>query len=305
MAMAAMTEDLSDETTVRRSGVKTVAKSAGMTDKSDETTAGRTDGKIVERNAGKIVEMSAETTGETSAARLAEMTGERTGGTSGETTGEMIGEIRGNIVMTARNAQFAWKIAVMTGVTIADMSEEKIEHMKEMRGEMIAKVTAEVIAERSGTRIVMGMDDRSSAGTIVRSITDAIPRKSSRAPGTMMMDPIMVGRTDAKSDAMIGEMTDGTTVGKSAEMIGDMRSGVTTGEAGSAPAKSAGQRVASSAKTIEAGWRGPVLGVEPKCKTGAMPRASRTTLPAEGATARRFRASSPSRVHRNLRLRRH
>lgn len=297
MAMAAMTEDLSDETTVRRSGVKTVVKSAGMTDKSDETTAGRTDGKIVER--------SAETTGETSAARLAEMTGERTGGTSGETTGEMIGEIRGNIVMTARNAQFAWKIAVMTGVTIADMSEEKIEHMKEMRGEMIAKVTAEVIAERSGTRIVMGMDDRSSAGTIVRSITDAIPRKSSRAPGTMMMDPIMVGRTDAKSDAMIGEMTDGTTVGKSAEMIGDMRSGVTTGEAGSAPAKSAGQRVASSAKTIEAGWRGPVLGVEPKCKTGAMPRASRTTLPAEGATARRFRASSPSRVHRNLRLRRH
>ncbi|CAE7508120.1 PGA, partial [Symbiodinium sp. CCMP2456] len=255
-----LTEDLSDETTVRRSGVKTVAKSAGMTDKSDETTAGMTDGKIVERNAGTIVEMSAETTGETSAARIAEMTGERTGGTSGEMSVEMIGEIRGNIVMTANNAQFAWKIAVMTGVTIADTSEEKIEHMKEMRGETIAKVTAEVIAERSGMRIVMGMDDRSSAGTIVRSITDAILRKSSRAPGTMMMDPIMVGKTDAKSDAMIGEMTDGTTVAKSAEMIGDMRRGVTTGEAGSAPAKSAGQRVASSAKTIEAGWRGPVLG---------------------------------------------
>ena len=208
--------------------MKIAAKSAGMTDRS----AGMTDGKIVGRNAGMIVEMTAETTGETSAAKIAEMTGERSGGTSGETTGEMIGEIRGNTVMTARSAPFAWKIGVMTGVTIADTSEEKIEHMKEMRGEMIVKVTAEVIAERSGTQIVMtGMDDRSSAGTIVRSITDEIPRKSSRAPGTMTMDLITVGKTDAKSDAKIGEMTDGTTVGTSAEMIGDMKRDVTTGEA--------------------------------------------------------------------------
>ncbi|CAE7041288.1 PGA [Symbiodinium sp. CCMP2592] len=229
-ATVAMTEGLRGETIAKRSGVKIAAKSAGMIDRS----AGMTDGKIVGRNVGMIVEMTAETTGETSAAKIAEMTGERSGGTSGETTGEttgeMIGEIRGNTVMTASSVPFAWKIGVMTGVTIADTSEEKIEHMKEMRGEMNVKVTAEVIAERSGTRIVMtGMDDRSSAGTIVRSITDEIPRKSSRAPGTMTMDLITVGKTDAKSDAMIGEMTDGTTVGTNAEMIGGMKRDVTTG----------------------------------------------------------------------------
>ena len=208
----------------RMIGVKIVEKSGTNGGMTDATSDGMNDGTSGEMNDVMSDEMTVETIAEKAA------------GTKGD---------RENGEMIARSAEkFDWKIDVMIGETIADMSEEMIGHMKEeKREEMTDKETVETQGTngiRSIGMIDMVVDRRNSAGTTVRSTTGET--RKSRVPGTTMwhlmavtvavMDIVM----GVKSGEMTAEMSDGmtaaTTERRSGGTIDDMKRGVMTGEAG-------------------------------------------------------------------------